>query len=88
SEVLKVPMKTDGMARKKHVETQTKKSKVKRIQNVESIFELTQSELIEGKSILLVDDVLTTGSTLISCAEQIINGKPKSLSIAVMAGVK
>ena len=88
SEVLKVPMKADGLARKKHVETQTKKSKVNRIQNVEAIFELTQLELIEGKRILLIDDVLTTGSTLISCAEPIINGKPKSLNIAVMAGVK
>lgn len=87
SDVLKVPMNAQGLARNKHVETQTKKSKVKRIQNVEAIFELVEPGNMKGKRVLLVDDVLTTGSTLIACVEPLVRSA-KSVSIAVMAGVK
>src|ERR1051326_1593739 len=43
--------------------TQTKKSRFERWKNVEEIFKVTSPEKLEGKHILLVDDVVTTGST-------------------------
>ncbi len=52
-------------------ETQTHKSRDERWQNVEGIFTVTNPEELHGKHILLVDDVLTTGATIASCASSI-----------------
>lgn len=88
SEVLAIPQLEEGLVRNANIESQTRKSKVRRIQNVDGIFEAADASTLKGARILLVDDVLTTGSTLIACAEPLINAKAKSVSIAVMAGVK
>lgn len=88
SEVLAIPQLEEGLVRNTNIESQTRKSKVRRIQNVYGIFEVADASTLKGARILLVDDVLTTGSTLIACAEPLINAKAKSVSIAVMAGVK
>lgn len=88
SEVLAVPQLEEGLVRNANIESQTRKSKVRRIQNVDGIFQAADVSALKGARILLVDDVLTTGSTLIACAEPLINAKAKSVSIAVMAGVK
>lgn len=88
SEVLAVPQLEEGLVRNTNIESQTRKSKVRRIQNVDGIFQAADVSALKGARILLVDDVLTTGSTLIACAEPLINAKAKSVSIAVMAGVK
>ena len=55
-------------------ETQTHKSRDERWKNVEGIFTLTKPALLDGKHILLVDDIMTTGATLSSCAATIQNG--------------
>lgn len=88
SEVLGVLQIEEGLIRNTNIESQTRKSKVRRIQNVDGIFEAADASTLKGARVLLVDDVLTTGSTLIACAEPLINAKAKSVSIAVMAGVK
>jgi len=87
SEALKVPVK-EALGRKENIDSQTRKSKVKRIQNVGGIFQVLDKAFLAGRRVLLVDDVLTTGSTLVACSEPLIEAKVKSLSIAVMAGVK
>lgn len=52
-------------------ETQTDKNRDERWENVKGIFALRKPEQLEGKHILLVDDILTTGATLASCASTI-----------------
>ena len=54
------------MKRNKYTETQTKLSSEERKQNMEMAFEVTKQ--LNGKKIALVDDVLTTGSTISACA--------------------
>lgn len=66
-------------------ETQTRKSRFERWQNVEGIFELSNPETFEGKHILLVDDVVTTGSTLEACAAAIHSATNAKVSIATLA---
>ncbi len=66
-------------------ETQTKKSRFNRWQNVESIFQLRNPEKIEGKHILLVDDVITTGATLEACANTLLQVSGVKVSIVAMA---
>lgn len=68
--------------------TQTKKSKEERFQNVKDIFQVCHAEELQGKHILLIDDVLTTGATLESCAHKFedIPGITISAATAACAG--
>lgn len=66
-------------------ETQTRKGRFERWQNVDGIFELTNPEAFSGKHILLVDDVVTTGSTLEACAHEITTQTNARVSIATLA---
>lgn len=49
--------------------TQTKKGRYKRWENVNEIFKVTDSDVLSGKHILLVDDVITTGATMEACIQ-------------------
>lgn len=66
-------------------DTQTRKSRIKRWENVEDKFEVTDAEAIKDKHILLVDDVVTTGSTLEACAQAILKVPGTHVSIAALA---
>jgi ComF family protein len=71
SESLQIPQETNLLVRNVYTETQTKRSRIDRWQNVESIFEVVEKEKPEGKHILLVDDIVTTGSTLEAAANSL-----------------
>jgi ComF family protein len=74
-----------GLYRKVDTSTQTKKTRLQRWENVENVFEVKQEQLIIGKRLLLVDDVLTTGATLASCACSLNRCNPFSVDLAVIA---
>jgi predicted amidophosphoribosyltransferase len=65
-----------------HTETQTKKNRVERWQNIEKGFALSNSHLIEGKHLILVDDVITTGATLEACGRALLQCNDVQLSVA------
>jgi ComF family protein len=65
--------------------TQTKRSRYERWTNVEGIFRVTDSSGIEGKHILLVDDVITTGSTIESCANELLKVDGVKVSVVALA---
>jgi ComF family protein len=85
SEKLEVPYSDDHMERKVSTETQTRKSKLNRWQNVDEVFGVGREKDIQGKKILLVDDVITTGATLEACGNQLWKAGCSSLSIACIA---
>ena len=85
SKSMQKPVQTANLIRLVHTDSQTKKNKLERWQNVESIFELIDPTLLENKHILLVDDVVTTGSTLESCAHAILKAEGAQVSIATLA---
>ena len=58
-----------SVVREKYTETQTRKSSYGRWENVEGVFRMHYSENFTGKHILIIDDVLTTGSTITACAD-------------------
>ena len=62
-------------------DTQTEKNRNERWENVKGIFSLKSPEEFEGKHILLIDDILTTGATLASCAATIQNSCNCRISI-------
>lgn len=79
------PMSADNLKRVTATETQTRKTRFERWQNVEGIFELNDPEAFSGKHILLVDDVVTTGSTIEACAQAILSKTDARVSIATLA---
>lgn len=64
SEILDKPVNTTALIRVKERSSQTRKSVFERYENTLGVFELADSALIQNKKVLIVDDVLTTGSTL------------------------
>jgi ComF family protein len=85
SEATGLPLGTCILERISTSETQTKRSRYDRWINVEGIFNVKAPEKIEGKHILLVDDVITTGSTLESCAVELLKSKGVRVSVAALA---
>lgn len=82
SKVTSIPVWADVLARNQFTETQTHKSQYERWMNVNEVFVCRKPRDLEGKHILLVDDVLTTGATLIACAD-VLKEVPK-LKISVL----
>lgn len=79
------PVVTDNLVRLVYSATQTRKNRYERWQNVEGIFEVREAEAFSGKHILLVDDVVTTGSTLEACAFELVKLPGTKVSIATLA---
>jgi ComF family protein len=85
SGVMNIPIITDNVIRERATETQTKKKRKERWQNVEDSFKVKRPGELENKHILLIDDVLTTGATLDACASEILKVPGITLSIATLA---
>ncbi len=73
------------VTRLKHTETQTRKHRYQRYQNVNKVFTVSEEQEVYRKHVLLVDDVITTGSTLVACAEELLKIEGTKVSVAAMA---
>ena len=69
SSVTNIPVWNDLLVRTQYTQTQTRKGSYERWLNVKDMFECTSPERLRGKHVLLVDDVFTTGATLVACAD-------------------
>lgn len=81
-----IPVISDAVKRVCNNKTQTHLSTEERWDNVEGIFKLVRPDAIAGKHILLIDDVVTTGATTISCAQTLLQaGENTRFSIIALA---
>ena len=85
SEIMGIPVITGNIIRKRFTETQTKKHRSQRWENVEGSFEIKSTPELKGKHLLLVDDVVTTGATLEACGHELLKVEGLKLSIATFA---
>ncbi|MDO9153765.1 MAG: ComF family protein [Paludibacter sp.] len=85
SVIMEKPLDTSNLRRVRENPTQTKKSVYERYENTENIFEVTDANLFAGKHILLVDDVLTTGSTIEACIQALLEVPVVKISIFTLA---
>ena len=84
ADVTGLPVDTLSLVRTASSDTQTRRSRYERWTNVESIFQVVDPEAIKSKHILLVDDVITTGSTIESCVNELLKTEGVKVSVAAI----
>ena len=84
SDVTGIKVSEANIVRKQFRGSQTRLNQWQRQANVEDCFEVVDSSFFEGKHILLVDDVITTGATMKSCCLEIAS-KTKDVRISILA---
>lgn len=85
SDSMGVPVRSDILLRIKDTPTQTKLSKSQRQKNLEEAFSIADFDALQGKHILLVDDVLTTGSTIEACTTELRLHRDLEISVVTLA---
>ena len=85
SQILDVPFSEAELIRSAATESQTKKSRYKRYENMQDVFKVVKPEQLSRKHILLIDDVITTGATLEACANELLKNGVAKVSIAALA---
>lgn len=85
ADVARLPIVDDAVERIVDNPTQTGLRGYERKENVQGIFRLRRPERLQGRHVVLIDDVLTTGATLISCGKEIARAVPDvSFSVLVL----
>jgi ComF family protein len=79
SKSLNIPYSTKLIKRTRHTESQTKLKMNARAQNVADAFVVRNPKKINGKNILLVDDIITTGATIQECGRALVKGGVKTV---------
>jgi len=82
---MQIPYNTDLLIRSEFTETQTKKSRFHRWQNVKEVFQLTNHEALRNKHVLICDDVLTTGATLEAAIQKLAVVPAIKISVVTLA---
>lgn len=84
NKILQKTVAPNLLIRLKHTPSQTLLDVTERMKNVKSVFEVNPKYDVYNKNILLVDDVLTTGSTLNNCAQTLLYSHARRVDIATL----
>lgn len=82
--VLQKPVLHGVVERVAQTESQTKKSRIERWQNMEGRFVVKDACALEGRHVVLVDDVITTGATLEACGNALLQAADTRISMATL----
>jgi len=85
SESMQIPYSTNMLIRTEFTETQTKKNRFHRWQNVKEVFQVTNYDALRNKHVLICDDVLTTGATLEAAIQKLTAFPFTKVSVATLA---
>lgn len=75
----------ESLVRSRHTSTQTRFSFSKRMENLKNVFKLERPEVFAGRTVLIIDDVFTTGSTCFSVNEALQEADPARAGIFTIA---
>lgn len=84
-ESLHAGIREDIIKRKIETLTQTERNRMERAKNMQDVFQMINPKALEGKHVLLVDDILTTGATLEACGRLIQQVKDVRISMVSLA---
>lgn len=84
-DVTGLPIEKHAVVRTKNNKPQALMHHSKRSDNVKAIFKLKHPERLQGKHVLLIDDIITTGATIMSCAQEIAKSDDVKISIVSLA---
>jgi ComF family protein len=79
---------TESVIRNHYTDTQTRKSRMDRWENVSDVFTVRYPERLRGKHVLLIDDVVTTGATIEACTTRLLEIEGCRVSVATLAYAK
>jgi ComF family protein len=80
-----IQLDTSSLVRTRETASQTGLTRKQRRENVRGAFAVTKGEKVRGRSILLVDDVMTTGTTVNECARVLLRAGAKEVFVATVA---
>lgn len=85
SEKLNKPVVVNNLVRERATATQTQRTRFLRFENMQEVFRVIDAQHLKNKHVLLVDDIITTGSTLEACGAELLKIQGLKLSIATIA---
>lgn len=88
AKVTGLPICEKTVRRRNFTESQTRKDRWQRNENVEKDFELLNTDILENQHVLLIDDVITTGATLSAFGKEIAKAKNVKISILALGFAK
>lgn len=80
-----VRLEDDLLIRNKHTEPQSALGRAQRAQNIKNAFGLNGEKKIRGESILLIDDVYTTGATVNECGRLLLSSGARQVDVLTLA---
>jgi ComF family protein len=80
-----LPLSYDNLVRVRRTASQTDLSRAARLKNLRRAFAVARPEEVGGKRILLVDDVMTTGTTVNECAKALRKAGAADVTVCTLA---
>lgn len=84
SKAIGKPAQQGALIRNRQTESQTRKTRNERVSNMKGAFGIAQKGSLNGRHILLCDDVLTTGATIEACAQALLEEESIKISVATI----